>query len=419
MRRLFAALLFLTGLVFPSQAEGPLFLELSATGDKVDLGLASFSGKDADRVQALRNVVKNDLSFPKAFNVVEGGGDSEKIKPSLSNWSTLGADLLVTGEIDRTLGRDHFQGALRDVSTGDVILQKKYPLEAGGERAAAHAFADDIIRHLTGRPGVAGSRIVFVNDATGKKEVCIIDYDGANFRRLTNDRSIALFPKSSPDRKQIVFTTFKEGWPTIQLIGVDGQGRRSLCRYEGLNSSAAWMPDGQSLVATLSLGRDPSLHLVDLQGRLIRTLTNAAAVDTAPSPSPDGLQICFTSDRPGRPQVYVMNATGANLRRLVQTDGWCDSPVWSPQGHVIAFTYSEKGKNFDIHTVEPATGRRERLTYGEGDNENAAWSPDGRWLAFTSTRRGKPELFVMGADGSHPRPVADLPGRSFTPYWME
>ena len=105
------------------------------------------------------------------------------------------------------------------------------------------------------------------------------------------------------------------------------------------------------------------------------------------------------------------------MRRLVQTDGWCDSPAWSPQGHLIAFTMSERGKNFDIYTVEVGTGRLARLTYGEGDNENAAWSPDGRWLVFTSSRRGKPELYLMGADGSLPRPLGDLPGRSFTPNW--
>ena len=84
-------------------------------------------------------------------------------------------------------------------------------------------------------------------------------------------------------------------------------------------------------------------------------------------------------------------------------------------GHGIGWT---RGGEWLIYTVEVATGRVERLTYGEGDNENAAWSPDGRWLVFTSTRRGKPELFIMGADGSLPRPVGALPGRSFTPDWM-
>lgn len=406
--------------LFCGAAEGPLFLELSARGGKMDLGLAGFNAKaeDLPRAVTVRGVVKSDLDFPKIFNLIEGGGDSEGVKKDLSRWATLGADLLVTGEVERFLGRSHLAGALRDVTTGDVLFQKKYPLELDGERTAAHAFANDVIQHLTGKSGVSGSRIVFVNDATGKKELCVIDYDGANFRRLTNDKSITLFPRSSPDGKNVVFTSFRDGFPTIQVVGADGQGRRTLCRFDGLNSSADWLPDGQSLIATLSLGRDPSLHQVDLQGRIMRTLTNAAAVDTAPTLSPDGVQLAFTSDRPGRPQIFVMNASGANLRRLVQMNGWCDSPAWSPEGHMIAFTFSERGKNFDIYTVEVATARVERLTYGEGDNENAAWSPDGRWLVFTSTRRGKPELFIMGADGSLPRPVGALPGRSFTPDWM-
>jgi TolB protein len=421
MKRLFhAAVLFL--LILPARAETPLFLELSAKGQKVDLGLAEFSVKDGDFVvqaRQVRDVLKSDLAFPKTFNLLEGGGGSEKVKGTLSAWSSLGADVLVTGVVEKSLGRAQFTGVLRDVSSGDVLLQKKYALEDGNERSTAHAFADEIVKYFTGHSGVAGSRIVFVNDATGKKEVCMVDYDGQGFRRLTDDRSIALFPKPSPDGKWIAFTSFKEGWPTLRLLNVESKLQRSLCRFEGLNSSCAWLPDGQSLVATLSLGKDPSLYQVDLAGKILRVVTNnAAAADTAPCPSPDGLQLTFTSDRPGRPQIYLVNASGANLRRLTQTQNWCDSPVWSPQGNAIAFTMSERGKNFDIYTIEPVTGRVDRLTYGEGDNENAAWSPDGRWIAFTSTRRGRPELFVMGADGSNPRPVGDIPGRSFTPFWM-
>jgi TolB protein len=418
-----AALLFIFSVLasaFPLRAAGPLFLELSAKGQRVDMGLAEFSvekGEAPDRARLLRDVVKYDLTFPKLFNLIEGGGASDKIKPSLSRWSTLGADLLVTGVVDRSFGSARFTGAVRDVATGDVVLEKTFPLEPGGERADAHAFADEVLKYFTGQAGVAQSRIVFVNDATGKKEVCVVDYDGAGFRRITNDRSIALFPKASPDGKSIVFTTFKEGRPEIFLLGFDAKSR-PLCRYDGLNSAAAWFPDGRALVATLSLGRDPSLHVVDLEGRVVRTLTNTAAADTAPSLSPDGLQVAFTSDRPGRPQIYVMNTSGANMRRLVETDGWCDSPAWSPQGHLVAFTMSEHGRNFDIFTAEVGTGRLTRLTYGEGDNENAAWSPDGRWLVFASSRRGKFELFVMGADGSLPRPLGDIPGRSFTPCWM-
>jgi TolB protein len=413
--------LFFSALVFflsvPTWAANPLYLELSARGNRLDMGLAEFSPdsvEDLPRARLIRDVVKFDLDFPKLFNLIEGGGASNEVKTSLKRWKDLGAALVVTGE----LGRSSLEGTVREADSGNVLLKKKFSLDPGGERAAAHAFADEILRYFTGRPGVASSRIVFINDATGKKEVCVVDYDGAGFRRLTEDRSIALFPKVSPDGKWIVFTTFKEGWPTIQLLGLPGLERRSLCRYEGLNSAAAWFPDGRRLVATLSLGGEPSLHVVDLAGRIERTLTNSSSIDTAPCLSPDGLQVAFTSDRPGRPQIYLMNTSGANMRRLTMTDDWADSPAWSPQGTTIAFTMSEHGKNFDLFTIEVGAGRTDRLTFGEGDNENAAWSPDGRWIVFTSTRRGRAELFIMGADGSHPRPLGDIPGRSFSPCWM-
>jgi TolB protein len=154
---------------------------------------------------------------------------------------------------------------------------------------------------------------------------------------------------------------------------------------------------------------------VDLDGRILQELTNSAAADTAPTISPDGFRIAFTSDRPGPPQIYAMDATGANIRRL--TNGpQADSPHWSPLGHLLVFTQLEK-KFFDLWTLEVATGKLSRVTYGEGENENPCWSPDGRHIVFTSTRGGRPELWVMGADGSNPRRLGQIPGRSFTPHW--
>lgn len=145
-----------------------------------------------------------------------------------------------------------------------------------GPRRVAHRRAEtETVRYFTGQPGIAASRIVFVNDATGKKEVCAVDADGENFQRLTNDRSIALF-ELSPDGEWIIFTSFRGGRPSIDRMRSDGRDRATLCRFEGLNSAAAWMPDGNSIVATLSDGRSPNLYQVDLEGRVILTLTNSS-----------------------------------------------------------------------------------------------------------------------------------------------
>jgi TolB protein len=418
MRRILSILsLCLVSVV--SHAADSLFLELSSRGNRTDLGLADFVAlgagpENAVLAREIREVSKSDLAFTQLFNVVEGGPAPRGAKLNVGEWSRLGVDVIVTGELDRAGGR--FSGSLRDANTGQTLLAKSFPAEAGGGRRVAHRWVDEIVRYFTGQLGSAASRIVFVNDATGKKEVCVVDYDGLNFKRLTNDRSIALFPKLSPDGEWVVYTTFREGAPQIHLMRSDGRERRPLCRNEGLNSAAAWMPDGKSLVATLSFGRDPNLYLVGLDGRVERALTNTASIDTAPSPSPDGLRCAFTSDRPGNPQIYTMDLNGANLARLTDA-GLCDSPSWSPQGDRIAYAASLAGGNYDIYTVEVGTRRVVRLTYGEGDNENPAWSPDGRHLVFTSSRRGRPELWIMGADGAAPRPLGNLPGSSYTPHW--
>ncbi|MBL8022860.1 MAG: PD40 domain-containing protein [Elusimicrobia bacterium] len=405
-------------LAVPLMADS-LYLELSATGDKIDLGLASIKTDRSlldspDQAAEIFRVVKNDLGFTGLFRLMEGGPSSGAPKLT-EGWSRLGADVVSVGSVEKALlGRRQFAVELRDANTGRTVLAKKFLLDEGARRAA-HRWADEIVLYFTGQSGIASSRVVFVNDTTGSKEVCIVDADGANFQRLTNDRVISLFPKLSPDGEWIIFTSFREGRPAIYKMRSDGRDKTALCRYDGLNSAAAWMPDGKSIVATLSDGRSPNLSQVDLDGRVIQVLTNSSAVDTAPTVSPDGLRVAFTSDRPGSPQIYFMDASGANIRR--GTSGpQADSPHWSPLGHLLVFTQLEK-KYFDLWTLEVATGKLSRLTYGEGDNENASWSPDGRHVVFSSTRRGRPELWVMGADGSSPRPLGPIPGRSFTPHW--
>jgi TolB protein len=399
-------------------AADSLYLELSGRGEKTALGLTDVAvgrpGPDTtNAVQDFQAVLKKDLEFTGLFSLVEGGpaGDGKRVK--MDGWTRLGAAVVATGRWTGG-GTGEFDGTLLDAGTGRAVFSKSLPWEEGGVRTA-HRWADEIVSYFTGQTGVASTQIVFVNDATGRKEVYRTDYDGSHLRRLTNDRSIALFPKLSPTGEWIVFTSYRTGRPTVDVMRFDGSQRRVLCRYDGLNSAAAWMPDGKSLIVTLSMGREPNLYQVDLNGNILQTLTNSSAVDTAPTVSPDGLRVAFTSDRPGAPQIYAMDTTGANLQRWT-SGGQCDSPVWSPLGHLVLFTMSVKG-NFDIYSLEVATGRQNRLTYGEGNNENGTWSPDGRYVVFTSTRRGRPELWVMNADGSSPRLLGSLPGRSFTPHW--
>jgi TolB protein len=46
-----------------------------------------------------------------------------------------------------------------------------------------------------------------------------------------------------------------------------------------------------------------------------------------------------------------------------------------------------------------------------------AWSPDGKRIAFASNRNFNYQIFVMNADGSNVRLVANTEGRATEPRW--
>jgi Tol biopolymer transport system component len=73
-----------------------------------------------------------------------------------------------------------------------------------------------------------------------------------------------------------------------------------------------------------------------------------------------------------------------------------------------------------VHRVPAQGGAAESLTQGSGVavNYHPRYSPDGSRIAFVSDRGGQSNLWVMGADGSDPRPVfTDLETRVVEPTW--
>ncbi|MCS7160635.1 MAG: hypothetical protein RMJ19_09200, partial [Gemmatales bacterium] len=57
-------------------------------------------------------------------------------------------------------------------------------------------------------------------------------------------------------------------------------------------------------------------------------------------------------------------------------------------------------------------------TQSPGMDIRPVWSPDGKMIAFTSNRDGNYEIYVMNADGSHPRRLTNQPGRDDYPGWF-
>lgn len=73
-----------------------------------------------------------------------------------------------------------------------------------------------------------------------------------------------------------------------------------------------------------------------------------------------------------------------------------------------------------VYRVSTAGGAAEALTQDSGValNYHPRYAPDGRSIVFISDRRGQANLWVMDADGGHPRLILDAPDSAFAePTW--
>ncbi len=419
-----AACLAALALALPGRAAAETDVYIGLTSQlnpelKDPLAVAPFVGErgsvDAVKAKAVEEVLRDDLLFSRYFSLSEQGPPPEgEASPGyLQAWSKSGARHLLFAKVTDLGARIALAAKLFDVGTGETLLERYYREEP---RRAAHALADDVIEKLTGKHGIARSRIAFAANGTGHKELYVVDYDGEGMRRLTEFNSITLLPRWTRDAKSLLYTTWKDGNPDLYSMDLESRALKPVSTRQGLNVAGGFSPDGKQLVLTLSMGQSPNLWI--LKDGEARRVTDHPGIDTSPTFSPDGRQIAFVSDRSGNPQVYVLEVQSGLQRRITRMN-WCDNPAWSPSGEWIVFAAREAPfKPFDIWLSDLTGNVMRNLTRGRGTNEDPSWSPDGRFIAFTTTRRGKRELFVMDADGSAPHPVAEeAPGQAFTPAW--
>jgi TolB protein len=399
-----------------AQTEVKLALSGQAGAPNPGLALPPFEaedpriGADALLAKELREIVRQDLFWSRRFEV----GDEENASKPVRD-----ATWRLTAKVSKNTDKVSARVKLANAQGGrEAVFERFYRQDAAWLRALAHRITDDIVKAATGRDGIARTRIAFANNSTGHKEIWVMDYDGDAVKRLTGERSISLLPRFSPDGRHLGYTSYKDGNPDLWMLDLETGHSRIFSSEQGLNIAGGFSPDGTRLLMTLSRGKSPNLFVRDIAGAAPpERLTSHFGADSTPTFSPDARQVAFISDRSGNPQIHILDILTKKITRLTNLN-WCDAPAWSPTGEWIAFAGRTHNKDkMDVFLVDITGSQLRRLTHGEGSNEDPAWSPDGRFLAFSSTRGKRSQIWVMDADGSAPRLMADVPGASVTPHW--
>ena len=157
---------------------------------------------------------------------------SQSNGPWLTDWAgpPVNANYLAFGYTGVQDGRLVLFGWLYNLGQPDTtsaqLIGKLYfgSLDAEGAKKVAREFAADILQHF-GAKSLAGSKVYFVSDRTGNKEIWSMDYDGSNQRQLTHYRSVSTMPAISPDGRMVAFTTYALGNPKIMVYSTDSAKR--------------------------------------------------------------------------------------------------------------------------------------------------------------------------------------------------
>jgi Tol biopolymer transport system component len=189
---------------------------------------------------------------------------------------------------------------------------------------------------------------------------------------------------STRQNGKIAFVREDGGGEQIYVVNPDGSNQTRLTNDSAHNIEPAWSPDGAKIAFSSDRGGRFAIYAMDSDGgNVIRLTDNASANVSHPTWSPDGTRIAFTSDRDGNQEIYVMNSDGSNQTRITNNPAGDGYPAWSPDGTKIAFASNRLGGDYDIFLMN-ADGSNQTLLVGDlGDDLSPTWSPDGSQIAYS------------------------------------
>ena len=166
----------------------------------------------------------------------------------------------------------------------------------------------------------------------------MMDIDGTNVRRLTDNKLYEEVPSWSPDGKRLAFTrevplpgdTSGAAHYDIFVVNTDGTGEVRLTTLEDFASGAAWSPDGKRIAFYGRREKKMDIFTMDNDGKNIQNVTNDSTEDYSPSWSPDGQWIAYTSGSSKNYDVWAIRSDGTNRVRLTDHPKRDETPSWQP-----------------------------------------------------------------------------------------
>ncbi len=391
------ALLVTCHLSLVTYSDAKIYIDITSPAlRKLPVSFVSSGSKEAGEITG---IVKNDLDFTGIFNPLEPGVTGAEI--------TVNIDVTVSNNV-LTANVSVF-----DLIENREILRKKYEAAENIIRTLSHSISNNIYKVITGEDGVFRTRIAYLTDTSGKKELHLMDFDGSSDQKIVV-KGLTFSHNWSHSGEYLAYSSERDKEWNIYIINLKNYNETVLFSSKGLNLVGGFSPDN-TIAFSSSKDDSPEIYVMNVDGSGSKKLTKSFGIDVSPVFSPDGSKIAFVSDRGGSPQIYIMNADGSSVRRLTFEGNYNTSPVWSPDGKEIAYV-GRKNMNNQIFVIKLTTLEISQLTE-KGNNESPSFSPDGMFIAFDSDRNGTKGVWIMRAGGTGERKITPNEVKALSPKW--
>jgi Tol biopolymer transport system component/DNA-binding winged helix-turn-helix (wHTH) protein len=377
-------------------------------------GTGDFLNLTRGRIPDLRNPAVRMLDFSPTGSEVLIWSSKNR------SWSipVLGGDLRPghAGIAELDWSRDGSRVVFHPAATGDPLSVASAEEMSRGQRI------------FTAPPGIHchfpvwshdGKSIYFVQGfVPDEMDIWQVAASGGEPQRLTSHNSRVSFPALLDERTLLYLATSPDGsGPWIHALDLETRTTHRLKSASNAYSSLAVTADGRRLVATQP-HPTASLWSVELTGGI----AGADAVTPIPIRTQRGV-----SPRLG-PDSLLYRAPKAGTDALWKHEGSADArELWSGRegrvidgaalsadGRRVAFPVQSRGRTWLY--VMNADGSGARRVAEELEVRGApAWSPDGRWIAIAALKDGEPRLFKIPDAGGPP--VALTAGYALDPAW--
>ncbi len=392
MKRIIASAVILLCLFSSAlYAANPIHIDIQARSfKKLKVAMPAFWGP-ADLAGQVWDVCARDLAITGVFSLIEPKGyihpgPLRRIEAgTLKDWSLIGADYVIAGEISRQGTLAAFTVQVVEIATSKILLSTTYTTSADSAYLTVHTFMDAMMERALGLDGIFSSKIVAIQKVGEKKQLYSSWCDGTGGKAIKGGGDLMLNPAWSPDGRKIAFVSYWKNNPDLYILDLATYKVGMISSEKGINSTPSFDATGTKIVCTLSRDGNPEIYQLGLDGKNSLRLTDSWATDTSPSLAPDGKSMVFCSSRAGAPQIYILDMPSKKVERISFTGTYNTEPVFSPKGDLIAFTHLAEDRRYHVAIIRPDGSKMKVLAgTGRGD-ESPTFSPDGRLVAFGSS----------------------------------